>query len=273
MMVGEYRPEQNLRRYEGKVAVVTGAARGLGRACALRFAREGAAVVLADIDGAKGRETLREFEGEGLKAHFVEADVSQRAVVDDLVAQAVERFGAIDIMVNNAGIGPSVDFLEMTEADFDRVLAVNLKAGLFGTQAAGRRMRDAGRGGVIINMSSINAILANPMLAAYAVSKAGLNQLTRTAAIALAPFGIRVVGIGPGTIMTELVERAVLPNPEARRMILSRTPAGRIGHPDEVAGVAAFLASDDASYMTGQIVYPDGGRLALNYVVPVKDEG
>ena len=260
-----------MKRFAGKVALVTGAARGLGRACALRFAREGASVLLADVDAAKGRETLADFEGEGLPARFVETDVSQRAEVERAVAAAVSSYGHLDIMLNNAGIGPSLDFLEMSEAEFDRVIGINLKGPLFGTQAAGRVMRDQGRGGVIINMSSINAILANPLLAAYAVSKGGVNQLTRAAAIALAPYGIRVVGIGPGTIMTELVEKAVLPNPDARRMILSRTPAGRFGDPDEVAGVAAFLASDDASYMTGQIVYPDGGRLALNYVVPVKD--
>jgi len=260
---------EGLRRFVGKAAVVTGAARGLGRACALRFAREGASVILADVDAAKGRETLAEFEAAGLTASFVETDTSKRADVDRAVAAAVSRYGHLDIIVNNAGIGPSMDFLDMSEADFDRVMGINLKGPLFGTQAAGRVMRDQGRGGVIINMSSVNAILAIPGLAAYAMSKGGVNQLTRAAAIALAPHGIRVVGIGPGTIMTELVEKSVMPNPEARRMILSRTPMGRMGDPDEVAGVAAFLASDDASYMTGQIVYPDGGRLALNYVVPV----
>ena len=132
-------------------------------------------------------------------------------------------------------------------------------------------MIEQGSGGVIINMSSINALLANPSLATYAMSKGGMNQLTNVAAVALAPHNIRVVGIGPGTILTEMVKEAIFTSDEARKTVLSRTPAGRCGEPSEVASVAAFLASDDASYITGQTIYPDGGRLVLNYTVAVDE--
>jgi glucose 1-dehydrogenase len=156
-----------------------------------------------------------------------------------------------------------------SEDDFDQVLGVNLKGPFLGVQAGARAMIAGGNGGVIINMSSINAILGNPSIATYAISKGGLNQLTVTAALALAPHGIRVVGIGPGTILTDMVAKSIMTSDEARHSILSRTPMGRCGDPSEIASVAAFLASKDASYITGQTIYPDGGRLILNYTVPV----
>ncbi len=257
-------------KLDGKVAVITGAARGLGRACAERFLQEGAKLVLADIDGA---ELARTADALGRPANVlaVPTDVTKREQVGALIAAAVERFGRLDIMLNNAGIARSQPFLDIAEGDFDAVLGVNLKGAFFGTQAAGRQMVTQGGGGVIVNMSSINALLANPNLATYAMSKGGMNQLTAVAAMALAPHGIRVVGIGPGTILTEMVEKAIMTSDEARRAVLSRTPIGRCGEPSEIASVAAFLASDDASYMTGQTIYPDGGRLVLNYTVPVAD--
>ena len=159
----------------------------------------------------------------------------------------------------------------MSDEIFDKVLSTNLRSAFIGTQLAARQMVASGRGGVIINMSSVNALLAIPGLAAYACSKGALNQLTKVAAIELAPHKIRVVAIGPGTILTELASKAVLADDAARRKILSRTPLGRAGEPEEVASVASFLASDDASYITGQTIYPDGGRMALNYTVPVAD--
>jgi NAD(P)-dependent dehydrogenase (short-subunit alcohol dehydrogenase family) len=255
-------------KLDGKVAVITGAARGLGRACAERFLQEGAKLVLADIDGEELARTADAL-GRPEQVLAVPTDVTSRAEVDGLVAAAVARFGRLDIMLNNAGIARSQPFLDIAELDFDAVIGVNLKGAFFGTQAAGRHMVAQGTGGVIINMSSINALLANPNLATYAISKGGMNQLTSVAAVALAPHRIRVVGIGPGTILTELVEKAVMTSDEARRSVLSRTPIGRCGEPSEIASVAAFLASDDASYMTGQTIYPDGGRLVLNYTVPV----
>jgi len=257
-------------RFANKVAVVTGAARGIGKACATRLFDEGASVVLADIDADVLAATAREF-GSPDRVHATVTDVSSKAQVDALVAEAVAVFGGIDIMVNNAGIAMMQNLLDITEADYDAVLSVNLKGPFLGVQAAGRQMIAQGRGGVIINMSSINSRLSNPRVTTYAISKGGLNQLTGTASIAFAPHGIRVCGVGPGTIMTAMVDGSFISNDDERRMVLSRTPAGRYGTPEEVAAVVAFLASDDASYMSGQTVYPDGGRLILNYTVPVED--
>ena len=252
-------------RLQDRVAVVTGAAQGIGHACVRRFASEGANVVLADLDQAAGSALATSIPG----ALFVMADVSRRADVEALVARALERHGRIDVLVNNAGITHACDFLDLAEEDFDRVLAVNLKSMFLCGQAVARTMVKHGVRGAIVNMSSANAVLAIPNQVPYGVSKGGVNQLTKVMAVALAPHGIRVNGIGPGTILTELAKKAVLTDDAARRRILSRTPLGRCGEPEEIAAVAAFLASDDASYLTGQTIYPDGGRLALNYTMPV----
>ena len=197
------------------------------------------------------------------------ADVAKRTDVDALVRLACDRFGRLDIMVNNAGFGVPADVLDITEEDFDRVIATNLKGTLFGTQAAARVMVDQDDGGAIVNMSSVQAMLAIPNSVAYGVSKAGINQLTRIFAVALAKRKVRCNAIGPGTILTDMSRDAVLSSEEAYRMILSRTPMGRLGDPAEVAGIVSFLASDDASYVTGQVIYADGGRLPVNYTVPV----
>lgn len=252
----------------GKVAVVTGAARGIGRATAERLLAEGAKVVICDIDESTLERTAAEI-GAGGDLVALRADVAVQAQVIALVKAAVDQFGSLDIMVNNAGIAPVVDFLDVTEELLARVLDVNLKGAFYGTQAAGRRMIEQGRGGVIINMSSINSGLANPNVAPYAISKGGMNQVTSTAAVAFASHGIRVVGVGPGTIMTDMVAGAFV-NSAGNHAILSRTPLGRYGKATEIAAVVAFLASEDASYMTGETIYVDGGRRVLNYVVPVK---
>jgi len=259
-------------RLKDRVAVVTGAARGIGFACAQRFAEEGARVVLSDIAETGLEEATARLAEAGHDVAAFRADASAPAEIDKLVDFARERFGAIDIMLNNAGIALTQDFLTITEADFDAVIGLNLRGAFFGVLAAAKAMVAQGRGGVIINMSSINSRMANPSVATYAISKGGLNQVTGTAAVALAPHGIRVVGIGPGTIATEMLNMGFLTNEAQGRMILSRTPAGRLGEASEVAAVAAFLASDDASYITGQTIYPDGGRLILNYTVPVKEK-
>ena len=256
-------------RFAGKVAVITGAAQGIGRACAERFLSEGARVVLADVDAARLARTAAEI-GPAEAVLAVPTDVAVKADVDALIAAAVARFGRIDILVNNAGICPVADFLDFTEEQYDRTLAVNLKGAFLGTQAAGRAMIAQGEGGVIINMSSINSGLANPSVAPYAISKGGMNQVTATAAVALAPHGIRVCGVGPGTIATEIIKGAFTER-AGMHAILARTPMGRLGEPEEIASVVAFLASDDASYITGEKIYPDGGRRVLNYTVPVKE--
>ncbi len=249
-----------------KVAIVTGATQGIGLACAQRLVSEGARVMLVDIK-PEGAIAALELGG---AAQFFAADVSQKADVDALIAATLAAFGRIDILINNAGVTHAADFLDLTEDDFDRVLRINLKSMFLCGQAAARVMVKQ-QSGCIINMSSVNAELAIPNQVPYVVSKGGVNQLTKVMSLNLAPYGIRVNGIGPGTILTELAKKAVLASPEARHTILSRTPAGRCGEPEEIASVAAFLASDDASYMTGQTMYVDGGRLALNYTVPVTE--
>jgi glucose 1-dehydrogenase len=253
-------------KLEGRIALVTGAAQGIGLACVRRFLTEGANVVLVDSDAKR----LAELDLPSGRTLIQTCDVSLKAAVDDCVAAAIARFQRIDVLVNNAGITHAADFLDLAESDFDRVLAVNLKGYFLFGQAVARLMARQ-KSGSIINMSSANAVLAIANQVPYVVSKGAVNQLTKVMAIALAGHGIRVNGIGPGTIATELAKNAVLGSEEARRKILSRTPMGRLGEPEEIAAVAAFLASDDASYLTGQTLYPDGGRLALNYTVPVSE--
>lgn len=259
---------------DGKIAIVTGAAGGIGYAIAERFLREGAKVVFADIDADKGATALSNLEKFG-ECRFIKADVGKRLDVHNLVAATTEAFGDIDILVNNAGIVHGADFLDLAEDDFDRVLRVNLKGTFLTGQAVARYMvkkvTKGGPAGVIVNMSSVNAVFAIANQVPYSVSKGGVNQLTKVMALSLAPHGIRVNAIGPGSIMTDMLA-SVNDDPAARNRILSRTPMGRIGEPSEIASIAAFLASDDASYITGQTIYADGGRLPLNYTVAVKAE-
>ena len=246
---------------KGRICIVTGGAQGIGEACARRFAREGAVVVMADIDDAKGHALAEKLHGT-----FIHCDVGSSADVQVLVQQTLAAHGRIDVLVNNAGMFKAADFLNVTEADFDEVLRVNLKGAFLVGQAVAREMAKTG-GGAIVNMSSVNGVLAIPNIASYNVSKGGINQLTRVMALALADKGIRVNAVAPGTIATELAAKAVLTSEEARQKIMSRTPLKRLGSPEEIADVVAFLASDAASYMTGEIVVVDGGRMALNYTV------
>lgn len=256
-----------MSRHKDKTAIITGAARGIGLACAKRFIAEGAKVMLADIDEHEGAAAAKTL---GDAAHFIHCDVGNAKEVAALITQTEKTFGGIDILVNNAGIVNGADFLEVSEVDFERVLRVNLKGAFIVAQAVAKNMVARKKPGAIVNMASINSTVAIPNQIPYSVSKGGLLQLTRAMALSLAPHGIRVNAIGPGSIMTDLL-KSVGSDKEAKRRILSRTPLGRIGAPEEVASVAAFLASDDASYITGEIIYVDGGRLALNYTVPVDD--
>lgn len=253
-------------RLAGKRALITGAAQGIGQAIAARFAAEGAELVLADIDLAR-----LEPVAAALGAKAVVCDVASKAAIEALFAGVADHWGGLDVLVNNAGITHAAQLADLTEDDFDRVFAVNLKSALWATQAAARLMGANGPGGAsIINMSSVNAVLAIPNQIPYVISKGAMKQLTNVTALALAPQGIRVNAIGPGSIMTDML-RGIMTDPAAQERILSRTPLGRCGEPEEVAGVALFLASDDASYLTGQTIYPDGGRLGLNYTMaPVR---
>ena len=249
--------------HANRVVIVTGGSQGIGEACARRFATEGAHVVLADVDDAKGAALAAE-----LGALYVHCDVGDKAQVDALIAATLQAHGRIDVLVNNAGIFKAADFLDVTEADFDAVLRVNLKGSFLVGQAVAKEMAKSGQGN-IVNMSSVNGVLAIPTIASYNVSKGGINQLTRVMALALADKGIRVNAVAPGTIATELAAKAVLTSDEAKARIMSRTPMKRLGEPGEIADVVAWLASDAASYVTGEIVTVDGGRMTLNYTVPV----
>jgi NAD(P)-dependent dehydrogenase (short-subunit alcohol dehydrogenase family) len=256
-------------RFSGKTAVVTGGAQGIGYAISHRFLSEGAQVVIADIDDEKG-ETVAEELGKLGNVTYVSADVGERLDVHNLMAETSDAYGDIDILVNNAGIVLGGDFLEISEDDFDRVMRVNLKGPFLCSQAAAKlmikRVEEGGPAGCIINMSSINAKLAIASQIPYTVSKGGVRQLTNVLAQYLAPYGIRVNAIGPGSIATEMME-AVNNDADAKRRVLSRTPLGRVGEPAEIASIAAFLASDDSCYITGQTIYADGGRLGLAYTV------
>jgi NAD(P)-dependent dehydrogenase (short-subunit alcohol dehydrogenase family) len=243
---------------------VTGGARGIGEACIRRFAREGAKTVIIDMDDINGHALAASTD-----SLYIPCDVGDKTQVDAMVAQTLKHFGGIDVLVNNAGIFKAADFLDVTEADFDAVLRVNLKGSFLVGQAVAREMAKVGRGS-IVNMSSVNGVTAIPSIASYNVSKGGINQLTRAMALALADKGIRVNAVAPGTIATELAAKAVLTSDEAKNRILSRTPLKRLGAPSEIADAVAFLASDAASYITGEVLVVDGGRMALNYTVSVE---
>jgi len=252
---------------ENKVAVITGAAQGIGRAIAERFINDGARVIVADIQADKVQDCAQALGGDTIA---VACDVGDKSQVDALVHQAVERFGRLDVMVANAAILRTAEILDLEESDFDAVVRVNLKGVFLSGQAAARQMVIQDGGGSIINMSSIQATITNPNLLSYAVCKGGIRQLTVAMALSLATRGVRVNAIAPGSIATDMV-RQLMVDDGVRRQIMSRTPMGRLGEPSEIASVAAFLASDEASYITGETIAADGGRLGLNYTVPVAD--
>jgi NAD(P)-dependent dehydrogenase (short-subunit alcohol dehydrogenase family) len=254
-----------MARLEGKVAIITGAASGNGRGMALRFAEEGADVVVADVDAAGAEETTRRVEALGRRALARRCDVSKKAEVDALMAAAVERLGRIDVAVANAGVVESdTDCLRLTEAQWQRTIGVNLSGVFFTLQAAANRLVAQGGGGRLIAISSIMAEWGAAGTPAYAATKAGVRQLVRSFAMACGRHGITCNGIAPGFIETGMTER-YRSVPGLLEAFVDRTPAGRIGQPGDVAAVAAFLASDEASFVTGTLVVADGGITAGMY--------
>ncbi|WFE87677.1 SDR family oxidoreductase [Roseibium porphyridii] len=243
-----------------KIALITGAAQGIGFACAEALAEDGCKVVLADIQESV-HEAAAKLGGHGYLCDM--GDMSQIAAMFDKIEAEV---GSISVLVNNAGIALPGDFLKYTLEDFNKVIDVNLVGVFYATQRAAKTMVDKGLRGAIVNMSSINAQVAIPAIPAYCASKGGVMQLTKAAALSLAPHGIRVNAVGPGSIDTEMMA-GVNANPEALAKVMSRTPIGRVGTAREIGDTVAFLASDKASYITGETIYVDGGRLGLNYTV------
>ncbi len=225
--------------------------------------------VLVDACSESAESITRDTGAETLA---IRTDVSEEADCEALLAACTERFGQCDILLNNAGIIARGSILDVSTEDFDRVLAVNLRGSFLLGRAVAKHMVEKNIQGSIINMSSTNAVVTIPDQLAYATSKGGVGQLTKVMAMELSAHDIRVNAIGPGSISTDMLN-TVMQDETARRTILSRTPMGRAGDPSEVASVAVFLASDYASYVTGQTIYPDGGRLSLNYTVPLREDG
>lgn len=254
---------------DGRVIVITGGGQGIGAACAERFVAEGAKVALWDVNITAAEALAKRLRAAGGRAEAMPCNVARKSEVDAALAATALAFGRVDGLVNNAGIFRAADFLEVTEEDWDAVINVNLKGAFLVGQAVAQQMVRQGQGGAIVNMSSVNGSMAIASIASYNASKGGINQLTRAMALALADHHIRVNAAAPGTIATELAREAVLTSEEAKQRILGRTPMKRLGEPEEVADVVGFLLSDAARYMTGEIVHIDGGRMALNYTVPV----
>jgi glucose 1-dehydrogenase len=246
-------------RLQGKRAVVTGSGRGIGRAIAVWFAREGADVAINDLDiQGSARDTLAQVEAAGRRGVLIQADLSRADQARRLIDDAVRQLGPLDILVNNAGIEKRSPFVEVTEEDYDRVLHVNLRGAFFTTQAFVRFLLADERPGRIINISSVHEELPFPGFSPYCLSKGGMQLLTRDLAVELGPYGITVNGIAPGAIITE-INRSLLDDKPRVERLLKQIPLGRMGKTDDVAAVAAFLASADADYVTGSTYYVDGG--------------
>ena len=243
------------------IAIITGGAQGIGYACAEAICESGARIVLADIN-ADGVTTAAETLGNGTVG--INCDMGDQKQVDALFDQIEAEIGPATILVNNAGIAHPAPFFETKIDQFQSVIDVNLTGTFQAIQRAAKAMVSKRIEGAIVNMSSINAQVAIPSIAAYCASKGGVMQLTKAAALALAPHNIRVNAVGPGSIDTAMMA-SVNDNPDAMKMVMSRTPLKRIGSPREIGDVVAFLASDKASYITGETIYVDGGRLGMNY--------
>jgi glucose 1-dehydrogenase len=253
-----------MMRLEGKKALVTGSSSGIGEAIALRFAREGADVVVHyHSEADEAHAVVAQITAMGRTSVALGADVGVAAEAQGLVTAAVEALGHLDILVNNAGVEVREPFLEVSERHYDLVLGVNLKGAFFAAQTAARHMVERGAGGRIINVSSIHEDVAFLNYTTYTASKGGMRMFTRTVCQELAPYGITVNDIAPGAIATPINKRT-LGDGELLHQLQAVIPAGRLGEPDEVAGLAVFLASDEAAYVTGATYVIDGGMTYFN---------
>jgi glucose 1-dehydrogenase len=252
------------QRLAGKLALVTGSSRGIGRAIVLRFAQEGADVAINySRDEAPARDVLSEVEAIGRRGILIKANLANVSETRAMVDEVVSRFDRLDILVNNAGIEKKAPFWEVTEQDYDKVVDVNLKGVFFASQAMVQQLRRTKRPGRIINISSVHEDLPFPGFASYCASKGGVRMLTRNLAVELGPLGITINAIAPGAIATPINEN-LLNNPQQLNALIDQIPLGRLGMPEDVAGLAVFLASEDASYVTGATYFVDGG-LTWNY--------
>lgn len=254
-----HRRSSNLMNLKNKVAIVTGGNSGIGLAIALELARQGANIVIDFVSHPEAADALeKQILALGDQAISVKADVSKVSELQTLVDTAVQKFGHLDIMVNNAGVETRTSVLDTTEEQYEKVLAINLKSAFFGTQLAARQMIKQGGGGRIINISSVHEDWPMPGNTAYCVSKGGMRMLTRTAGVELAPHNILVVGVGPGAVATP-INLSTMNDPALLKKLDSAIPLGRMARPEEVARVVAFLASEGASYVTATTVFTDGG--------------
>jgi NAD(P)-dependent dehydrogenase (short-subunit alcohol dehydrogenase family) len=255
-------------RFKNHNVLITGGTRGIGLATAKRFASEGARVIVSGVNATKGQETAAALQAESLDVGFVQADSGSPQQTRQLFEAAVAKLGGIDVLVSSAGITRgSTDFMDMSDEDFDLVLNTNLKGAFVIGKLVARHMVETKRQGSLVYVGSVGGILAVPPQIGYSVSKAAISMLVKTMAVTLAPLGIRVNCLAPGPIGTEMMMTNFANDPVRLEMLMSRTPLGRFGTIEEIAGSIAFLASPDAGYITGQTIYADGGRLPLNYTV------
>jgi glucose 1-dehydrogenase len=248
-----------MKRFENRNVLITGSTQGIGAACALRFASEGANIILNGLNlDAGGEEMINKIEALGQNVKFVADNVSQIHQSINLVNEAIEAFGSLDILINNAGVERNANFWEVTEEEYDLVMDTNLKGAFFGTQAFVKYCKKENRGGVVVNMSSVHEEIIFPHFAAYCASKGGLKMLMRNLATELAPLNIRINNVAPGAIATPINQKLIA-NKEKFEKVSKNIPMKRFGTPEEVAALVAFLASDEATYITGSTYFVDGG--------------